>query len=243
MTRITGKMKRTTLRTTCRPSGVANPCTPAGRRAGFGRLVALAAALLVSPVLFAPTVLAHHDTGEVQLWASRIDFREAPDGVLMSVLLIERESGESVSGFGVRVAATGGGTQVGPIELQESEFAVYTGTLPLGPGHWEILATAHQGTSSLPAIESAHRRTLEIDAIGRLVVSASGGPGATTVLAIVLPICAVVLALAVVLRRRRLALDDGADADGADADGADADGDLGEDVPAAPASGGGPASD
>ncbi len=232
MRATTGK-KRTTLLTKFRPSRVANPGTPARRRVGSGRLVALAAALAFSPVLFAPTALAHHFTGEVQLWASRIDFREAPDGVLVSVLLVERESGESVSGFGVRVAATGGGTRIGPIELQESEFAVYEGTLSLGPGTWGMLVTSHQGTSSLPAIESAHRRTLEIDETGRLVVSASGGSGATTVLAIVLPIGAVVLVLTVVLCRRRSAADDGADADG-DSDG---------DVSAAPETGRNPASD
>lgn len=207
--RATTVNRKTTVRTGYRPSRRAN--WRAGPRAGFGRLGALAAAVLVSSALFAPTVLAHHFTGEVQLWAAEVDFRDSPSGVVVTVELIERESGESVSGFGVRVTATGSGEQVGPIELQESEFAAYSGTLPLGPGEWEILVNTHQGTSSLPAIESAHRRTLEIDAAGRLVASAGGGSGATTALAIVLPICAVVVILAVVLRRRRLALDDGMD--------------------------------
>ena len=203
---------RTTVRTGCRLSRPATGGARAGRRAGLGRLVALAVATLASSALFAPTVLAHHFTGEVQLWASTVDFTDSPSGVVVSVRLIERESGESVSGFGVRVTATGGGERVGPVELQESEFAVYSGTLPLGPGSWEILVNTHQGTSSLPAIESAHRKTLEIDATGRLVAPEGGGSGATTTLAIVLPICAVAVILLVVLRRRRLALDDWADA-------------------------------
>ena len=211
MTGTTGTI-RTTVRTGYRPSRVISGGVRAGRRAGLGRLVALAAAALVSPALFAPTVLAHHFTGEVQLWASTVDFQDSPGGVLVTVRLIERESGESVSGFGVRVTATGGGDQVGPVELQESEFAVYSGTLPLGPGEWEILVATHQGTSSLPAIESRHRKTLEIDATGRLVASAGGGSATATTLAIVLPICAVVVILVVVLRRRRTALDGGADA-------------------------------
>ncbi|MCY3661940.1 MAG: hypothetical protein OXH28_03830 [bacterium] len=184
----------------------------AGGRAGLGRLVALVAAALALSALLASPALAHHFTGEVQLWASTVDFQDSPSGVLVTVRLIERESGESVSGFGVRVMATGGGERVGPVELQESEFAVYSGTLPLGPGQWEILVTTHQGTSSLPAIESSHRETLEIDAAGRVVVSGGGGSGATTTLAVVLPICALAVILLVVLRRRRLAMDGGADA-------------------------------
>lgn len=199
-----------TVRTRCRPSSVSTGGVRAGRRASFGRLVALAAAVLISSALFVPTVQAHHFTGEVQLWASTVEFQDTPGGVLVTVRLIERESGESVSGFGVTVRATGGGDEVGPIELQESEFAVYSGALPLNPGAWEILVRTHQGTSSLPAIESAHRKTLEIDAAGRLVAS-DGGVSATTTLAIVLPICAVVVILLVALRRRRLALVDAVD--------------------------------
>ncbi len=208
----TTRTSGTTVRTGCRPSRLATGGARAGRRVGLGRLVALAAATLASSALLVSPALAHHFTGEVQLWASTVDFRDSPDGVVVTVRLIERESGESVSGFGARVTATGGGEQVGPVELQESEFAVYSGTLPLGPGRWEILVATHQGTSSLPAIESAHRQTLEIDAAGRLVVSEDGGSGATTTLAIVLPICAVAVILLFVLRRRRLVLDDGADA-------------------------------
>ncbi len=194
----------------------------AGRGIRLGCLVALAGGLLASPALFAPTVLAHHFTGEVQLWVSTMDFRESPGGVRVTVKLLEREFGESVSGFGVRVAATGNGNVVGPIELQESDFAVYTGDLPLGPGRWEILATAHQGSSSLPAIEAAQRKTIEIDATGRLVRSEDDGSATATTLAIVLPICAlVVLMLLVVRRRRRLLLDDETDAtDTPDAEGA-----------------------
>lgn len=208
--RATGKTT-TKLRTTCRPSGVANPAEPARRWVRVGCRVLLTATILMSPALLAPTVLAHHFTGEVQLWASRIDFQDSPAGVLVSVLLVDRESGESVSGFGVTVSATdGSGTVVGPIELQESEFAVYSGTLSLSPGEWEILATTDQGNSSLPAIESAHRKTLEIDAAGRLVPSAGGGSAASTVVATVVPICVVAVLLLVVLRRRRLALDDAA---------------------------------
>ena len=195
----------TTARTGCRPNRPAAGGARAGRRAGLGRVVALAAATLASSALLAAPALAHHFTGEVQLWASTVDFQDTPGGVLVKVRLIERESGESVSGFGARVAATGGGEQVGPVELQESEFAVYSGTLPLAPGRWEILVTTHQGRSSLPAIESSHRRTLEIDATGRLVVSEGGGSGATTTLAIVLPISAVAVMLLIMLRRRRLA--------------------------------------
>ena len=221
---------KTTARPKCRPSRRAT--RRAGPKAGFGRLGAFAAVVLVSSVLFAPTVLAHHFTGEVQLWAAAVDFRDSPSGVVVTVELIERESGESVSGFGVRVTTTGNGEQVGPVELQESAFAVYSGTLPLGPGVWEILVNTHQGTSSLPAIESAHRKTLEVDAAGRLVPSAGAGSGATTVLAIVLPICAVVVVVAVVLRRRRLALDDGTDAEHDPAD----------DDPDVPATGDDPAS-
>ncbi len=227
--RATSVKRKTPVRPECRPSRAATPAR-AGRRDRIGCLVALAAALLASPALFAPPALAHHFTGEVQLWVSRLDFRDSPSGVLVTVELIERESGESVSGFGVRVTATGGGEQVGPVELQESEFAAYSGTLPLGPGEWEILVNTHQGTSSLPAIESAHRKTLEIDAAGRLVASAGGGSGATTALAIILPICAVVVILAVVLRRRRLALDDGMDPEDDLADDGPADDDS--DVPA-----------
>ena len=218
----TNGTSRTTVRTGFRPSRDAPGGAPAGQRSGFCGLVALTAAALVSSALFAPTVLAHHFTGEVQLWASTVDFTDSPSGVLVTVRLIERESGESVSGFGVRVTATGGGEQVGPVELQESEFAVYSGTLSLGPGTWQILVGTHQGTSSLPAIESAHRKTLEIDATGRLVASEGGGSGASTTLAIVLPICAVALILLVVLRRRRLIPDDGADA-GDDPSGDDSD--------------------
>ena len=178
----------------------------------MGRLVALAAAALVPVALLAPTVLAHHFTGEVQLWVSTVDFGGSPDGVLVTIRLIERESGESVSGFGVRVTATGNGEHVGPVELQESEFAVYSGTLPLGPGMWQIVATAHQGNSSLPAIEATHRETLEVDGTGQPVVPSGGGSAVTTTLAVVLPICAVVVLLLVLLRRRRAAPDDEADA-------------------------------
>ncbi len=218
MTGTTGTT-RTTVRTGCRPSRVAAGGTLAGRRALLRRLAALAVAALASCALFAPTVLAHHFTGEVQLWVSTMDFQESPGGVLVTVKLLEREYGESVSGFGVRVAATGNGNVVGPIELQESDFAVYTGVLPLGPGRWEILATAHQGSSSLPAIEAAQRKTLEIDATGRLVTSEDGGSGVATALAIVLPICAVVALLLLVVRRRRSLLDDETDAgDTPDAD-------------------------
>ncbi len=209
--RATTVNPKTTVRTGCRPSRVATGGLRAGRGAGLGRLVALAVTALVSSALFAPTVFAHHFTGEVQLWASTVDFQDSPGGVLVTIRLIERESGESVSGFGVRVTATGGDDRVGPVELQESEFAVYSGTLPLGPGQWEVLVATHQGTSSLPAIESAHRKTLEIDSTGRLVAPSGGGSAATT-LAIVLPICAVAVILLVVLRRRRPALDDAADA-------------------------------
>lgn len=205
---------RTTVRTGCRPNRIAPGGVRAGGQAGLGRLLAFVAAALVPFALFAPTALAHHFTGEVQLWASTVDFQDSPGGVLVSVRLIERESGESVSGFGVRVTATGGGNQVGPVELQESEFAVYSGTLPLGPGAWEVLVNTHQGTSSLPAIESAHRKSLEIDATGRLVASEGGGSGATTTLAIVLPICAVAVVLLVVLRRRRLGLEEDPAPDG-----------------------------
>lgn len=202
---------RTTVRTGCRLSSVATAGQWAGRQAHFGRLVPLAVAVLVSAVLFAPAVRAHHFDGEVQLWASTVDFRDSPGGVLVTVRLIERESGEPVSGFGVRVTATGGGERVGPVELQESEFAVYSGALPLSPGEWEILVSSHQGTSSLPAIESAHRKALEIDATGRFVASDGGGSAGTTILATVLPICAVVIVLLVVLRRRRPALGDETD--------------------------------
>ena len=211
-----------------------SPSRCATRRAdprdGFGRLGALVAVALASSTLFAPPVLAHHFTGEVQLWASTVDFQDSPSGVRVTVELIERESGESVSGFGVRVTAAGRGEQVGPVELQESDFAVYSGTLPLDPGEWEILVNTHQGTSSLPAIESAHRKTLEIDAAGRLVAPA-GGSGATTALAIVLPICAVAVVLAVVLRRRRPALEDGMDPEDDPPDD-DADGSATADDPA-----------
>ena len=230
--RVTTVNPKTTVRTKCRPSRAATPAG-AGRRGRIGCFVALAAALLASPALFAPTVLAHHFTGEVQLWVSSLDFRDSPDGVLVTVKLIERESGESVSGFGVTVAASGSGNLVGPIELQESEPAVYSGTLALGPGVWQVVATAHQGNSSLPAIESTRRQTLEIDGAGQLLQSSGGGSAATTTLAIVLPICAVVLILGVVLRRRRLGLDDGTDTEG----------DPDSDVSEAPASDGHPARD
>lgn len=177
--------------------------------------MAAAAAVLVASVLLAPSVLAHHFTGEVQLWASRIDFSDSPGGIVVTVLLIERESGESVSGFGVTVSATDQrGGIVGPVEAQESEFAVYSGTLSLGPGEWEIQVVTHQGPSSLPAIESAHRETLEIDVAGQLVASASDGLGATAALAIVLPVGAVVLVLLVVRRRRRFGAGDETETDG-----------------------------
>ena len=231
--RATTVKRKTTVPTECRPSRVATGGARAGRRIRIGCLVALAATVLGSPALFAPTVLAHHFTGEVQLWVSSLDFRDSPDGVLVTVKLIERESGESVPGFGVRVAATGNGTLVGPIELQESEPAVHSRTIPLGSGAWHIVATAHQGPSALPAIESTHRRQLEIDETGRLVQSSEGGSATTTTLAIVLPICALVLILAVVLRRRRLSLDDGTDAEG------EPDGDVSE----APAASGEPVRD
>lgn len=201
----------TMVRTGCRPSSVATRLGQADRRARFGRLVAVAAAVLVPSALIVPTVRAHHFTGEVQLWASTVEFRDSPGGVLVTVRLVERESGESVSGFGVAVTATGGGERVGPIELQESEFAVYSGALALSPGEWEILVRTHQGNSSLPAIESAHRRALEIDASGRLVAPADEGSAAAITLAIVLPIGAVVVLLFVVLRRRRLTLGDAAE--------------------------------
>ena len=219
--------KRTRHRTPFRPSGVADAMRPAEQRIRMGRRVLAAAAILVLTVSAAPGVLAHHFTGEVQLWASRFDFREAPGGVAVSVLLTERESGESVSGFGVRVSATDpSGRVVGPFELQESEPAVYLGTLPLGPGVWEIVATTHQGGSALPAIESAHRKALEIDAAGRLLTSTGGGSGPATVLAIVLPVCAVAVVLLIVLRRRRM----GAHEDGGD------DGDLNAGDPDVPVS-------
>lgn len=227
----------TTVRTGCRPNRLATGGARARRRAGLGRLVVLAAATLASSALLASPALAHHFTGEVQLWASTVDFQDSPSGVLVTVRLIERESGESVSGFGARVTATGGGEQVGPVELQESEFAVYSGTLPLGPGRWEILVATHQGTSSLPAIESSHRKTLQIDAAGRLVVSGGGGSGATTTLAIVLPICAVAVILMIVLRRRRLGLEEDPAADG------DPDPAGGGDPAAVPMSGGEPSRD
>ena len=211
--RATTVNPKTTARTKCRPSRAATPVR-AGRGGRIGSLVALVAALVASVALFAPSVLAHHFTGEVQLWVSKMDFQDSPDGVLVAVKLIERESGESVSGFGVTVAATGSGDRVGPVELQESGSAVYSGTLPLGPGVWQIVVTAHQGNSSLPAIESVHRETLEIDEAGQLLQSSSGGSATTTTLAIVLPICAVVLILGVVLRRRRLGPDGEANADG-----------------------------
>ena len=233
--RATTVTKKTTVQTECRPSRAATPGARAGRRGRTGCLVALAAALLASSALFAPTVLAHHFTGEVQLWVSKLDFRGSPDGVLVTALLLEREFGKSVSGFGVRVAATDqNGNLVGPIELQESEPAVYSGTLPLGPGQWRIVATAHQGNSSLPAIESTHRETLEIDETGQLLAASGGGSAATTVLAIVLPVCAVVVILAVVLRRsRHLGPDDGTDAEGGPDEG----------VPEAPAASGDPVRD
>lgn len=198
---------RTMARTGCRPSSPATAGEWAARQAPFGRLVPLVVAVLASSALFAPAVQAHHFDGEVRLWASTVDFQDSPGGVLVRVRLIERESGEPVSGFGVTVTATGGGDPVGPVELQESEFAVYSGTLPLQPGEWEILLRSHQGASSLPAIESAHSRTLEIDATGRLAAPDGGGSAVTTILATVLPICAVVIVLLVVLRRRRPALD------------------------------------
>lgn len=201
----------TTLRAGCLPSGMGDGGERVGRRAPLGRLVAFAVAVLAPAALVPSTVLAHHFTGEVQLWASTVDFRDAPSGVSVTVRLIERESGESVSGFGVRITATGGGQRVGPVELQESDFAAYSGTLPLGPGRWEILVRTHQGASSLPAIESTHRKTLEIDAAGRLVASGDGGSATATTLAIVLPICATALVLLIVLRRRRPALEDAAD--------------------------------
>ena len=223
----------TTARTGCRRSSVSTGGERSGRRAPFGRLLALAAAVLTSSGVFAPAVLAHHFTGEVQLWASTVDFQDSPGGVVVTVRLIERESGESVSGFGVRVTATGGGEPVGPVELQESAFAAYSRTLPLTPGRWEILVTTHQGTSSLPAIESTHRKTLEIDASGRLVAPEGGGSVAATTLAVVLPVCAVVVLLLVVLRRRRPALEDSADSEESSA---------GEDA-GVPATGNAPAAD
>lgn len=216
---------RKTIRTGCRPSRVAT----GGPQALCRRLLALAAAALASTALFAPAAWAHHFTGEVQLWVSTMDFREAPGGVLVSVKLLEREYGESVSGFGVRVSATGGGDAVGPVELQESDFAVYTGVLPLSPGRWEVVATAHQGSSSLPAIESAQRETIEIDGGGRLLTtSGDSGLGAGAILAIVLPIGAAVLVLLAVVRRRRLAYDGEATAED----------DPGAGAPQAPAPGG-----
>lgn len=198
------------------PGRIAVPDPRAGHGARIRRLIALTAMLLVWLALCASTALAHHDGEEVRLWVSGLDFQDAPGGVLVTVRLIEREFGESVSGFGVRVAATDqSGNLVGPIELQESETAVYSGALLLNSGVWEIVATAHQGSSSLPAIESRHREMLEIDATGRLVASADGGSATATTLAIVLPICAVaLLVLVLVLRRRRPALDDGADSGG-----------------------------
>lgn len=169
--------------------------------------MALAGGLLASTGLFASPVLAHHFTGEVQLWVSTMDFQESPSGVLVTVELLEREYGESVSGFGVRVAATGDGNVVGPIELRESDFAVYSGVLPLSEGRWEIVATAHQGNSALPAIEAVRRETLDIDGTGRvLTASGDGRSGAATILAIVLPIGAVVILLLVAVRRRRRSL-------------------------------------
>lgn len=203
---MTGMTGTTTLNA-CRHSNVSAEGERPGRRAAVGRLTVLVVSMLAPSALLAPTVLAHHFTGEVQLWASTVDFQDSPSGVVVRVRLIERESGESVSGFGARVTATGGGEQVGPVELRESEFAVYSAALPLGPGEWEILVTAHQGASSLPAIESAHRETLEIDAAGRLVASDGGGSAATT-LTIVLPICAAVVLLLALLRRRRSVPDD-----------------------------------
>lgn len=178
---------------------------PARLAVRCGLLVALAGGLVAGSALFPTPALAHHFTGEVQLWVSKMSFQQAPGGVLVTVELLEREYGESVSGFGVRVAASGHGTAVGPIELQESGFAVYTAVLPLGPGRWEIRATAHQGSSSLPAIESAQRTTLEIDATGRVLTDDDDGLGTGTILAIVLPIGAALALLVLIgVRRRRL---------------------------------------
>ena len=84
--------------------------------------------------------------------------------------------------------------------------------LPLGPGRWEIRATAHQGNSSLPAIESAQRATLEIDATGRVLTGDDDGFGTGTILAIVVPIGAA-LALLVLIGVRRRRLVEGGEAD------------------------------
>ena len=232
--RATIVMRKTTVRTECRPSRAATGGARAGRRGRTGCLVALAVTVLASPVLFARNGSGAplHRRGAVVGVESGLPglARRCPGDGLAHRARIRR--------VGVRLRCAGCGQRS---ERQPGRThrvagigaAVYSGTLPLGPGQWRIVATAHQGNSSLPAIESTHRETLEIDETGQLLAASGGGSAATTVLAIVLPVCAVVVILAVVLRRRRLGLDDGTDAEG----------DPDEGVSEAPAASGDPVRD
>ena len=167
--------------------------------------VSAALLLMLAVVTYGAPVNAHHSEGQISLWMSQFGLENTSDGILMTALLVERDVGSPVSGFGVTISATSDtGEVVGPVELQESERGSYETILALSPGAWDIAITTHQGPSSLSALGSSHRTSIIVDVSGGAEIIGMDGGGSGLLWVIVAPVVGILVLGLFILWRKRL---------------------------------------
>lgn len=174
------------------------------RRSGLlAALVAMAVAVFTAPV-------AAHVGGTFELWVASARFTAEPGGgVLVSVDLVDRDSGTEGVGFAAVAEATRSDDVGDPVRARLGETSTggtYEGVLDLDDGDWTVVITADQGESALPALKSDRSFDIEV-ADGRVERAGGGGSSAALIIVPLALVSVAAVGAVVVFSRRRSAVE------------------------------------
>jgi hypothetical protein len=148
-----------------------------------------------------------HSGGRIQLFVDRLGLHASGgNGWVVSVEMVDADSGTPAPGFDVIAEGTGdGGHSAGPVTLTDQGSGQYSGLLKAAPGTWDLAIRAETvpgGPAGVP-LRKMYEVALEP---GRDVTIDAHPPGGSG-LGVMLPVASAVVTAAIIgwffVRRRR----------------------------------------
>lgn len=151
-----------------------------------------------------------HSGGRIQLFVDRLGLHSTGgNGWVVSVEMVDADSGTPAPGFDVIAEGTGDGGHSGPVTLTDQGTGRYTGLVEAEPGPWDLAIRAETVPGGPPGVPLRKTYELALEP-GRDVTIDARPPGGSGV-GVVLPVASALLTAAIlgwffVRRRRRRSL-------------------------------------
>jgi hypothetical protein len=148
-----------------------------------------------------------HSGGRIQLFVDRLGLHSTGgNGWVVSVGMVDADSGTPAPGFDVIAEGTGdGGHSAGPVTLTDQGTGQYTGLLTADPGTWDLAIRAETLPGGPPGVPLRKMYALALEP-GKDVTIDAQPPGGSGI-GVMLPVVSAVATGAIVgwffVRRRR----------------------------------------